>query len=182
MTDKGTLDARYLEWLYTLVGPLRNRNPARSHWLLTEQLFKKQFISFVNNDHNRIEDGRDLRLEFLDLDETEPYMVHHWLEEDVSVLEVLIGLSRRLSFETDGEAFYWLWKLLENLDLRVYTDEIYDEDAQEEIDSIITRVIDRTYNFDGSGGVFPLKHADKDQRDVELWYQMSSYLLENGFG
>ena len=32
---------------------------------------------------------------------------------------------------------------------------------------------------DGFGGLFPLKHAKKDQRKVEIWYQLQNWLMEN---
>lgn len=180
MSSEGPLDSRYLEWLYTFIGPTRNRNPARSHWLLAEQLFRIPFIWTVPNDDNRIEDARDLRYEFLDYEASEAGQ--DWIDMDCSVLEVLIGLSRRAAFESNGDQFDWFWKIAENVNLRSYTDEKYNIDTVEEISQIIERVLDRNYARDGRGGLFPLKHAGRDQRKVELWYQMSSYLLENGFG
>ena len=39
--------------------------------------------------------------------------------------------------------------------------------------------VERRYKRSGEGGLFPLKNAAKDQRKVEIWYQLSSYLLEN---
>jgi hypothetical protein len=44
---------------------------------------------------------------------------------------------------------------------------------------ILEKVINRTYHSSGKGGLFPLKHAEKDQTEVELWYQMNTYLVEN---
>ena len=65
------LDERYFEWLYDLTGASRNRNPSRSFWSLEAQLHRKQFSWFVPNDDNRIEDGKDLRFEFMDKYEIE---------------------------------------------------------------------------------------------------------------
>ena len=181
MTSEGTLDGRYLEWLYQYVGPARNRNPARSHWLLAEQLFRTPFSWSVPNDDNRIEDARDLRYVFLEEDGAEPD--EDWIAMECSMLEVFIGLSTRAAFETSQDQHTWFWKILENVNLRIYTDENYDEDAVEVVSQTIATVIDRTYKRDGSGGLFPLKRpGSEDQREVELWYQMSSYLLEHGFG
>ena len=64
-SDDRTLDARYLDWLYKNIGPLQNRNPARSYWQLAVALYQKEFTWFVSNDDNRMEDGKELREEFL---------------------------------------------------------------------------------------------------------------------
>ena len=44
---------------------------------------------------------------------------------------------------------------------------------------ILNKIIDRGYSRRGVGGLFPLKYSKNDQRKVELWYQMHSYLIEN---
>ena len=48
----------------------------------------------------------------------------------------------------------------------------------EEVNDVLDRVIWRTYRWDGHGGLFPLNEPEKDQREVEIWYQLSAYLLE----
>lgn len=174
----GTVDDRYFEWLYSLVGSVRNRNPSRSYWGLTKQLYKREFVWFVPNDDNRVEDGKELRYEFIqeiDFDEVDPL----WMDLGSSVLEVLIALARRASFQTDKEADEWFYIFLENLELSSFVDGSYGPGAETEVDIVIERFIFRTYGPDGSGGLFPLRGPHKDQRDVELWYQLASYLLEN---
>jgi hypothetical protein len=47
-----------------------------------------------------------------------------------------------------------------------------------EVNAIIKRVVDRTYQHNGHGGLFPLRLATSDQRKVEIWYQLSAYLSE----
>lgn len=182
----GTLDDQYLEWLYGQVSPVILKNPSRTYWALLRQLYNKEFVWFVPNDDNRLEDGRDLRHEFLtdlhgpDHEHSDPA----WLGLPCSMLEMFIALSRRLAFETDGEARAWFWHLLEVLDLKQFTDKFYDPEAAphkfNQVDDILETVIWRRYNSDGSGGgLFPLRIAQQDQRDVEIWYQASAYLVEN---
>ena len=72
----------------------------------------------------------------------------------------------------------WFWHLIETLDLEQFNDRKYDDHAQEEIAEILDRVIWRTYAPNGDGGLFPLRNPTKDQRKVELWYQLNAYLLE----
>lgn len=175
----GPLDERYLEWLYSLIGTVLNRNPARSHWLMAEQLYKKEFIWFVPNDDNRLVDGISLREEFIQSTNAERDQM--WLEEGCSFLEMLIALCRRLEFESRYDAYHWFWKIIDNLGLSSYVDEEYDEEANLIINEVLDQVIERTYHRSGFGGLFPLQKADKNQREVEIWYQMSSYLIENEY-
>ena len=92
------------------------------------------------------------------------------------MLEMLIGLSRRLSFETDREPREWFWHLLQVLHLDQYDDSR--RIPEEEVDAILERVIWRTYGHNGDGGLFPLQNPSQDQRNVEIWYQLNEYLLE----
>lgn len=61
----GPLDEQYLKWLYRQVASSKYRNPARTYWSLLRQLYTTEFVWTVPNDDNRVEDGRDLRYEFL---------------------------------------------------------------------------------------------------------------------
>lgn len=177
MSDAGTLDERYFAWLVSNISSASNRNPQRSHWLLCEQLFKTPFEYFVHNDHNRAEDGRELREEFLDYSGL--VASRDWLDLDCSMLELLIGLARRASFETNMTSDSWFWELLSNINFIRYTDAAFDKHSARNIDITLQKINRRAYEPSGRGGLFPLKDPGKDQRKVEIWYQMSAYLLEN---
>lgn len=171
------IDELYFRWLYSQVSNVKLRNPSRTYWSLLKLLHMKEFVWFVPNDDNRLEDGRLLRTEFVEtnhIQDVDP----NWKDLGCSMLEMLIGLSRRLWFEDDLPADEWFWHMLENLGLNGFTDRGgWDE---QDVDEILNVVIWRTYEPDGRGGLFPLMDAHEDQREVELWYQMSEYLLENG--
>lgn len=171
------LDEQYFTWLYSQVGSVKLRNRSRTHWSLARQMHRKEFIWLIPNDDNRVEDGKDLRYEFLEaceIYETDP----DWLGLGCSMLEMMIALSRRLSFEADGEPRVWFWHLIEMLDLEQYNDRNFDRLAEQRVDEALDQVIWRTYSPNGRGGLFPLNHATRDQREVELWYQLNAYLLE----
>lgn len=170
------LDELYIQWLYRQVASPRFRIPTRTYWSLIRLLFKKEFVWIVPNDDNRVEDGRDLRYEFLDELQVERDV--EWIGIGCSMLEMLIALSRRLSFETEGEPRGWFWELLDNVGLSLYNDANYKKSDDRKINRTLDKIIWREYRPDGQGGLFPLEHADQDQRDVELWYQQSYYLLE----
>lgn len=179
--DNPALDDQYLTWLYSQVASVRAKSLARTYWNLLRQMYKTEFVWFVPNDDNRVEDGRDLRHEFIeehDLD-VDP----DWLGLGCSFLEMMIGISRRLAFEAEGEprnARHWFWHLIDNLDLRHMNDAHcqMNNHCDERIAEAIDNVIWRTYSPTGYGGLFPLKNPEEDQRDVELWYQLCAYVLE----
>jgi hypothetical protein len=170
------LDELYLTWLYSQIGSVNLKNPSRTHWSLAKQLYTKEFLWFIPNDDNRSADGKDLRYEFLevaDLEELDPI----WLGLPCSMLEMMIALTRHLSFQAEGEPHDWFWQLIENLDIPPCDDRLYNDDLHDEIEDILDRVIWRTYDSNGNGGLFPMQSADKDQRKVEIWYQLSAYLM-----
>lgn len=182
--EPGTLDDAYLTWLYGLVGSVQNRNPATNHWQLMRQLYISPFDGFVPNDDNRAFEGKDLRIEFLQSTGyplVDPFGM--WFDLGCSMLEMIIAISRRAAFEDEtlGSPVEWFWRLVHNLELDGYTDDIFEISIQEEVTEALGRVNRRTYQYDGQGGLFPLRHAKEDQRTVELWTQMSTYLLEGTY-
>lgn len=172
------LDEQYLTWLYSQVAPVKARNPSRTYWELLRQMYKKEFVWFIPNDDNRVQDGKDLRNEFRDW-YGYSRIEDAWMNLGCSMLEMLMGLANQLSFVGDGRPVDWFWELLRNLELDTYSDREYDNPrTTEQVDNILDRVIWRTYSPHGRGGLFPLLEASTDQRKVELWYQLNSYLLE----
>jgi len=167
----GPLDENYFQWLYGLV----SLESPQTHWSLAKILFTKEYIWIVPNDDNRAEDGRALRREFCA--ETQIVADREWMELGCSMLEMLIALSRRLSFEADGEPRAWFWHFIHILGLSSYSDDV--RMPKRRIDAILDSVIWRTYRFNGDGGLFPLKNPERDQRKVEIWYQLNAYLLEH---
>jgi hypothetical protein len=173
------LDELYLGWLYSQVGPVEIANPRQTHWRLLEILYNKEFLWIIANDDNRAADGKELRQEFLDEEEIDDVDAE-WMDLPCSMLELILGLAKRLSFMNDGEPHVWFWELIENLRLEDYNDTalIPEGDIEEEIHDILDDVIWRTYKPSGLGGLFPLRYTEQDQRIVELWYQLSAYLAE----
>lgn len=169
------LDELYFVWLYRQVADPDAKNPALSFSALLKQLFQKEFVWIVPNDDNRAEDGKELRLEFI-RDQKLGKIDRMWSELGCSFLELMLGLSRRLSFEAGGEPHYWFWKLMGNLGLDGYSDNR--RLPQKKIEDTLNRVIYRSYKRNGLGGFFPLKQTPHDQRKVELWYQLSEYVAE----
>jgi hypothetical protein len=171
-----TLDGAYFTWLYYQVEEVGVADPSRTYWRILKQLHSKPFFHIIANDDNRAEDGKGLRLRFLDVHRPE-HVDREWLERTCSMLELLIALADRFAFETNGRIDKCFWELMENLGLEDYNDTA--NIPEQEVDNILKDVIWRTYKRNGRGGLFPLKRAVEDQRNVELWYQLNTYILEN---
>lgn len=178
MTGENTLDNLYFEWLYKKVGNPREKNPDKSYWSLLWTLYSVQFMWSVPNDDNRLADGIELRYDFLD--ESGEDEDANWLALDCSVLEVLVALAHRASYQSDREPDEWFWTMLVNIELRQYNDRLYDESGEIFVRKKLDALINRRYAPNGDGGLFPLINPPADQRKVELWYQLSSYLMEGG--
>lgn len=155
----------------------------RSYLLLLRDLHRKDFRWSVPNDDNRAFEGKDLREDFCG--EFNIAYFPTQFDYEVSMLEVIVALAVRCeSIMADMDENIpmreWFWKLLSNVGLTKFTDEMYyDHGGTSEVDRILERIIERTYHRNGKGGLFPLKFAKEDQRKVELWYQMSVYLVDN---
>ena len=167
---------RYFQWLCSHV---KIPDDGRTYNGMLEIMHLREFVWIIGNDENRIEDGRDLRISYLD----DSSLNHREYEkarqtEPVSFLEVLIGLSLRVAFITGRDAKEWAWNLIENLRLHRMSDQL-DQRQVDKIHDILDTVIWRTYQEDGWGGFFPLTLSNDDQTQVEIWYQMAAYVEEN---
>lgn len=151
---------------------------------LLGELHRMEYYPLIPNDDNRGEDGKQLRFDFME-EKGAHALSQSELDKPCSVLEMLVGLSYRLEFESAGSAWEkgpdeWFWILLDNLGIGWCDNKECDRmGVKEEIGSKVGRFLNRHYKSDGDGGLFPLKNPQKDQRRVEIWYQMSAYILEN---
>lgn len=171
------LDELYFEWLYSQVSSLKRKNPSNTYWNLLRVLYKTEFVYLIANDDNRAADGKDLRFEFIEQRGLELNRIDEdWLHLPCSMLEMFIGLSRRMAFEDDGDPANWFWELMQNIGIDRYNDRMHL--PQRRVEAALERINFRVYSRNGAGGPFPLKRPREDQRDVEIWYQGCAYLLE----
>jgi hypothetical protein len=162
----------YLRWL----GPqIRDEEKFPTYWDLFRIMFEKEFEWKIPNDHNRLEDGLDLRAEFCYANRIRAGSLRKLGQ--ARFLEVLIALSRRMSFAASGSAQGWAWQFVTNLELNRMSDPLTRRKFLKVNDSLDT-VIQRTYTPDGVGGFFPLTRPDEDQTQKEIWYQMAAYIAE----
>lgn len=162
-----TVNHDYLNWL---VSQIQIIGPPRTYNELFFQMHSTPFVWSIEGDDSRVNDGRDLRIDYPHRDDLSNY-------EQVSFLEVLIGLSRRLAFIAGGEAELWAWQLIENLGFANFTDPLT-EHKRRDIRERLTMVMARTYGPDGNGGFFPLNDPEEDQTQVKIWKQLQAYVNE----
>jgi hypothetical protein len=132
-------------------------------------------------DTNRGNDGLQLRVDFQN--EHGPWG-SSTNRGPCSYLELLVGLAKRMSFLMHGEenshTEYYFWRMIRNLDLTRCNDAKWNEmNGEFFVDDAVFRVNERCFCADGSGGLFPLRNYERDQRGVEIWYQMQAWLMEN---
>lgn len=174
----------YRAWLlrrvgyYHLVGGHNGVLPADARYsMLLHTLHNTKFSVVVERDINRIKDGMSLRDEFLD----DVGVADGDFVKPCGILEMLVALAIRVNEEyignpDDPHPEYIFWEFLCNLGLDKYDDKHFDEGK---IIEICDTFIFREYDFNGKGGILPLKRPKVDQRDAEIWSQMMAYLSEN---
>ena len=148
-------------------------------------MHQKEFVWVIGNDDNRIGDARDLKrffmMEIFGVDITSSMMYPHPtapVSLPSSILEVLIGISKRMAFMLDVDPRDSAWELVENLRLHRFANPIRDYQV-DVINEALESLVFRTYRSNGLGGFFPLRHSERDQTQLEIWYQMSDYIAEN---
>lgn len=156
-------------------GGLDRNGIARRYIELWELLYGVPFRVVLERDRNRIGDVYEMRKHIGYLSScNEPDMA-------VTVLEVLVAFARRIDMEYigspgDPHPERIILEMVQNLGIDRYVKQGYNRSfVMEKLD----RWMDRTYNICGIGGLFPVKRDQRDQRKLELWDQMMSYIHEN---
>lgn len=176
------MEDRYYEYLCSLVNL-----PKKKYTRLLRKMWQVPFKWFIPNDDNRAIDSINLREEFYSDIIDDINMVEEIFKVEVNMLELVISLAYRcesLTMTEEKPMRDWFWILISNVALYEYTDSNYDKlGGDTEVERILRAIIDRTYSRNGRGGFFPLTPSSKnkrvDQRKVEIWYQMSTYLVDN---
>lgn len=140
------------------------------------------FVYVLERDGNRSDDGIELRDDYDILEEYKNYF-EEFMNRDCSVLEMLIALAIRVDDDIIGdpaeehpEKFFL--EMIENLGLDVFWGNAYMFDDQK-VEKILDKWMYRRFNKNGRGSPFPVKNDKRDQRELEIWDQVNSYINEN---
>lgn len=181
------LNDDYFRWLCRIIGYKDIEYSTCNYCLLLMYLYNIEFYiidGVEGNEQNRIVDAMDLKVEFC---ETHPEIDPDTMFRNrPSVLEVLVALARRIDDDimydarVGRNASQWFWEMIHNLHMDGFTDDCYNYNwSTDDIDIIIDRCMDRAYDENGNGSLFPLKNPTFDPRKMEIWYQMQAWLNEN---
>ena len=170
----------YFNWLCGRVGitPYRNRYLEMAKCLYSI----KWRDGPVELDRNRAMDGLNLRSDYI---QGHPENANGMNRGQCTMLEFLIALAKRMNFLMSSEheehkTAKYFWIMISNLGLdRCNDDNWYAVNGEFRVEEAMTRLLDRTYDADGKGGLFPLQFITADQRTMEIWYQMQCWLTEN---
>lgn len=182
MNDDGNVKNEYFEWLCKFVETDMHN---KSYIFLLSCLYSTEFYSFVPHDDNRIADTIELRRQYYN----KKQVVIDWeyfmdLIGRSNMLEIIICLSIALEdmivreddfMERPEDRF---WELIENCGL-ISFDDTNRTFCKDDVDLVTTKIMDRKYDYDGHGGLFPIKRPLYDARKIELWQQMWQYVREN---
>lgn len=169
---KKPLDDLYFDWLSAKV--IIGSNGSPTFFKLLKILYDTEFVWVLLGDDNRTADGQELREDFVQ--ESGISVDSEWINDPCSVLEMMIALAKRAEFQIGLSVPEWFWMFINNLRLSDFNDDtpvLYNE-----VSVILDNFIWRTYDYDGTGGMFPLRDPPEDQTNVELWYQLSEYVMD----
>ena len=139
----------YRSWLSNTM------DPRGEYTILFDYLHDVKFEWMLDRDEGRASDGCRLRERFA------------W-EADIPLPEGVLDWP-------------WFWMLMENIDLDNCDDtwmHALGPLAERNVSDKVDYVMYRKYGYSGEGGLFPLKHPRRDQRDTEIWMQLNEYCEE----
>lgn len=176
MKIEDKMKSDYFEWMYDLMCKGRFSKSISYRQLFTF-LHDTEFVYFVPHDENRAEDGISLRYRYCLTHDCED--LEYCLSGPCSVLEMMVALAIRCEETIMSDPMLgdrtaqWFWGMMTSLGLSSMNDHSYNEWL---VNDVITRFLNREYDYDGKGGLFTIRDWDRDARDAEIWYQLLAYL------
>lgn len=165
----------YRDWLISLVNDRKH-----DYTQLLRELYSIEFYSLINYDEDRGADGMMLREEW-----GEGVGFKGSLDFGVAnVLEVLIGIAKRIEFQLFGTRYYdeWdyiniFWDLIRNLGLEEIYGDVF-RDVFDEIRKNVTLFLDRDYFRHKNCNIFVFETPPKNLKKLNIWAQMAIYMRE----
>lgn len=178
-----TIETDYFDWLCGQIDD-QDFNPSR-YQLLLGKLYHTEFTWTIQNDKNRAYDGEELRDRYAEATVQDCRTVRMFLNFPCTILEMMVALAIRCETQIMEDLFVgprigrWFRAMLKSMGVVHDMDDLFDE---EYVDYIIDCFLDRTYEYNGDGGLFKVDDPPDDMRNLEIWYQMQLYLrgLESG--
>lgn len=176
--DRNILWKEYRDWLVNEFTDF----DMREYSLLMDHLQDTPFRYIEYMDHNRCDDGLELRTRYADDNNMYYREVIKILEKyPCSCLEMLCALADRIDRDYIGEPGdshpeKLFREFIENLGLNNYHNKNF---SKQNANRILDIWLDRRFSRRGVGSILPIRKAPcANQRNVEIWRQMMMYLTE----
>lgn len=180
MAEPLEIELDYKNWLKVIFSQYTCQHGAFER--LFDLLYSTEFVPLMEMDTNRCEDGKDIRLRFADSTTNYNYRdIYMYLyNKPCNMLELMLGLAFRIEeltmtdFVTDRTGV-WFDEMMTNSGLYLQDDYSFNT---EEAYGIVDRIITRTYDYNGTGGLFSIQKTNEDMRQIDIWSQANRYLDE----
>lgn len=156
----------------------------RDYQYLLEVLADIEYIWIHPMDENRAIDGLELRSDFEYetgeyLDKTSGLMPKCTFFEMLAALSIRCEEQLMRNISAGNRTSKWFFEFLDNLNLTDYTVGKWKGRDSDIIRSIVEEEMLGKYRENGVGGMFPLKNHGINQRNEQLWKQLTAYINEN---
>lgn len=123
----------------------------------------------------------------IDLDSLDQVWLKVWAEAAPSVLEVLLGISRRWSVFFGGDIHYYFGHMFRNMEYDRHPGVILPQSSANGLREKTQVWLTRQFASDGKGSPFPINadvifnelHQRIDMREIPIWNQMNVYSYEH---
>jgi hypothetical protein len=165
----------YFTWLLNSVSYHQSPQDERKVVDILSILHSIDYFSLISGDENRYADALELRSEFVELSGCS--LPEDFLIRPPTTLEFFIALANRIGLYLDESANGWFWEMLGNLG--IYRDSFSGDVNVDWVKETIFIFLSRDFNKNGTGGIFPNRYSNRDQRTLEVRYQFNEYILND---
>lgn len=135
-------------------------------------LFDTEYTYTFVMDENRAKGGESLRSIFA---AENGVFVEDVCSGPCRVLEMIEALATEMAMNQEASIHLFFWELIENLGLMGEINKYFDKDR---VRYILNRWMNRQFEPDGTGSLFPIKGFEGDMRNIEVWDQMNIYMTK----
>lgn len=150
-----------------------------------KELHDIPFYWTIVSDDNRAGDALNFRQhEFLDFyegkDDMDQMILAQWATAAPSVLEVLLGISRRWAYYFEQPVSFFFAHLFQNMGFHWCPGHPLDLSTREAIRLRCDIWMARRFKPNGEGSPFPIKEGfGPDLRGIDIWGQMNAYSAQH---
>lgn len=190
MTGDVWIEETYFDWLRSEA--FSKVSERREYEGVLRLIHDIPFYYTIWSDSNRAGDALAFRQsEFLGFQDNlagiDQVWLGQWATAAPTVLEVLLGISRRWSFYFEGPIQFYFWHLFHNLRLDRYPGRALSGVSQDAVRIRVDDWLSRQFDPNGDRSPFPVQQNNAvqhaldivDMRKVDIWGQMNAYSAEH---